>query len=102
MNWFDIVTIITRIYKANVKALLPLKPQTIDMPIGKDKFHSNKVSNLISSWHTVSFIIFEVKMCVIARCPVGDTRRLFEWNLSLPIGISIVCGFKGKSALTFA
>lgn len=41
-------------------------------------------------------------MCVIARCPVGDTRRLFEWNLSLPIGISIVCGFKGKSALTFA
>ena len=33
---------ITRIYKANVKALLLLKPQTIDMPIGKDKFHSNK------------------------------------------------------------
>lgn len=33
---------ITRIYKANVKALLPIKPQTIDMPIGKDKFHSNK------------------------------------------------------------
>ena len=30
---------ITRIYRANVKALLPLKPQTIDMPIGKDKFH---------------------------------------------------------------
>ena len=29
---------ITRIYKANVKALLPIKPQTIDMPIGKDKF----------------------------------------------------------------
>lgn len=38
---------ITRIYKANVKALLPIKPQTIDMPIGKDKFHPNKrrVSN---------------------------------------------------------
>lgn len=33
---------ITRIYKANVKALLPNKPQTIDMPIGKDKFHPNK------------------------------------------------------------
>lgn len=33
---------ITRIYKANVKALLPIKPQTIDMPIGKDKFHPNK------------------------------------------------------------
>lgn len=33
---------ITRIYKANVKALLPLKPQTIDMPIGKDKSHPNK------------------------------------------------------------
>ncbi|WP_432732088.1 RluA family pseudouridine synthase [Staphylococcus capitis] len=33
---------ITRIYKANVKALLPIKPQTIDMPIGKDKLHPNK------------------------------------------------------------
>lgn len=33
---------ITRIYKAHVKALLPIKPQTIDMPIGKDKFHPNK------------------------------------------------------------
>ena len=33
---------ITRIYKANVNALLPIKPQTIDMPIGKDKFHPNK------------------------------------------------------------
>lgn len=33
---------ITRVYKANVKALLPIKPQTIDMPIGKDKFHPNK------------------------------------------------------------
>ena len=33
---------ITRIYKANVKALLPIKPQTIDMPICKDKFHPNK------------------------------------------------------------
>ena len=30
---------ITRIYKANVKALLPIKPQTIDMPIGT---HPNK------------------------------------------------------------
>ena len=26
---------ITRIYKANVKSLLPIKPQTIDSPIGK-------------------------------------------------------------------
>ncbi|WP_145441234.1 RluA family pseudouridine synthase [Staphylococcus saprophyticus] len=33
---------IDRIYKANVHSLLPIKPQTIDMPIGKDKFHSNK------------------------------------------------------------
>ena len=33
---------IGRIYKANVHSLLPIKPQTIDMPIGKDKFHSNK------------------------------------------------------------
>ncbi|MGO2789493.1 MAG: RluA family pseudouridine synthase [Staphylococcus saprophyticus] len=33
---------IDRIYKANVHSLLPVKPQTIDMPIGKDKFHSNK------------------------------------------------------------
>jgi 23S rRNA pseudouridine1911/1915/1917 synthase len=33
---------IDRIYKANVHSLLPIKPQTIDQPIGKDKFHSNK------------------------------------------------------------
>ncbi|WP_432717054.1 RluA family pseudouridine synthase [Staphylococcus equorum] len=33
---------IDRIYKANMHSLLPIKPQTIDMPIGKDKFHSNK------------------------------------------------------------
>src|SRR5699024_2787432 len=33
---------ITRTYKAQVDSLLPLKPQTIDMPIGKDKFHPNK------------------------------------------------------------
>lgn len=33
---------IDRIYKTNVHSLLPIKPQTIDMPIGKDKFHSNK------------------------------------------------------------
>ncbi|MCE4986956.1 RluA family pseudouridine synthase [Staphylococcus haemolyticus] len=33
---------ITRIYKANVKSLLPIIPQTIDSPIGKDKFHPNK------------------------------------------------------------
>lgn len=33
---------IDRIYKANVHSLLPIKPQAIDMPIGKDKFHSNK------------------------------------------------------------
>lgn len=33
---------IDRIYKANVHSLLPIKPQTIDIPIGKDKFHSNK------------------------------------------------------------
>lgn len=33
---------IDRIYKVNVHSLLPIKPQTIDMPIGKDKFHSNK------------------------------------------------------------
>ncbi|MEB7385064.1 RluA family pseudouridine synthase [Staphylococcus xylosus] len=33
---------IDRIYKAIVHSLLPIKPQTIDMPIGKDKFHSNK------------------------------------------------------------
>ena len=33
---------IHRIYRAQVKSLLPIKPQTIDMPIGKDKFHPNK------------------------------------------------------------
>ncbi|SCS35302.1 RluA family pseudouridine synthase [Staphylococcus caeli] len=33
---------IDRIYKAHVHSLLPIKPQTLDMPIGKDKFHANK------------------------------------------------------------
>lgn len=33
---------IHRIYRAQVKSLLPIKPQTIDLPIGKDKFHPNK------------------------------------------------------------
>lgn len=33
---------INRIYRANVHSLLPIKPQTIDKPIGKDKFHSNR------------------------------------------------------------
>ncbi|MCU5746795.1 RluA family pseudouridine synthase [Staphylococcus sp. SQ8-PEA] len=33
---------IDRIYRAKVKSLLPVKPQTIDLPIGKDKFKSNK------------------------------------------------------------
>ncbi|ARJ50112.1 RluA family pseudouridine synthase [Staphylococcus lutrae] len=33
---------IHRIYKAQVRSLLPIKPQTIDLPIGKDKFHPNK------------------------------------------------------------
>ncbi|MGV2876295.1 RluA family pseudouridine synthase [Macrococcus capreoli] len=33
---------ITRTYRAKVKSHLPLKTQTIDLPIGKDKFHPNK------------------------------------------------------------
>lgn len=33
---------ITRTYKAKVRSLLPIKKQTIDLPIGKDKFHPNK------------------------------------------------------------
>lgn len=33
---------ITRTYRAKVKSHLPLKQQTIDLPIGKDKFHPNK------------------------------------------------------------
>ena len=32
----------SRVYKVRVKSLLPIKPQTIDTPIGKDKFQSNK------------------------------------------------------------
>lgn len=34
--------LIKRTYRAKVKSHLPLKKQTIDMPIGKDKFHPNK------------------------------------------------------------
>lgn len=59
------------------------------------------VFNLILSWYIVFFIIFEVKMCVIVCCLVGDICCLFEWNLFLLIGILIVCGFKGKSVLIF-
>ncbi|WP_256061978.1 pseudouridine synthase, partial [Staphylococcus aureus] len=33
---------LTRISKANVKALFPLNPHTIDLHIGNDTFHSNK------------------------------------------------------------
>jgi len=48
---------IDRIYKANVHSLLPIKPQTIDMPIGKDKFHSNKRRVSSTGQSTITHIL---------------------------------------------
>ncbi|TDM14354.1 RluA family pseudouridine synthase [Macrococcus bovicus] len=48
---------ITRTYKAKVRSLLPLKKQTIELPIGKDKFHPNKRRVSDSGQHAVTHII---------------------------------------------
>lgn len=48
---------ITRTYKAKVRSLLPIKEQTIDLPIGKDKFHPNKRRISDSGQQAVTHII---------------------------------------------
>lgn len=74
---------ITRIYKANVKALLPLKPQTIDMPIGKDKFHSNKRRVSPTGQRAITHILTS-KMIKEAVCQL-------EIKLILDVLIKFVC-----------
>lgn len=48
---------ITRTYKAIVKSHLPLKPQVIDAPIGKDKLQSNKRRVSPTGQHALTNII---------------------------------------------
>ncbi len=48
---------ITRTYKAKVRSLLPIKNQTIELPIGKDKFHPNKRRISDTGQHAVTHII---------------------------------------------
>ena len=75
---------ITRIYKANVKALLLLKPQTIDMPIGKDKFHSNK--RRVSYWTACNYTHFNFKMIKETVCQLEiklDTGRTHQIRVHL-------------------
>ncbi|SUJ76519.1 ribosomal large subunit pseudouridine synthase D [Staphylococcus aureus] len=76
---------ITRIYKANVKALLPLKPQTIDMPIGKDKFHSNKRCVSPTGQRAITHILTS-KMIKEAVCQLEiklDTGRTHQIRVHL-------------------
>ena len=76
---------ITRIYKANVKALLPIKPQTIDMPIGKDKFHSNKRRISNTGQRAITHII-NSKMIKEGVCQLDiklDTGRTHQFVCTL-------------------
>ena len=76
---------ITRIYKANVKALLPIKPQTIDMPIGKDKFHSNKRRISNTGQRAITHII-DSKMIKEGVCQLDiklDTGRTHQIRVHL-------------------
>ncbi|WP_302565865.1 pseudouridine synthase, partial [Acinetobacter baumannii] len=76
---------ITQIYKANVKALLPLKPQTIDMPIGKDKFHSNKRRVSPTGQREITHILTS-KMIKEAVCQLEiklDTGRTHQIRVHL-------------------
>ena len=76
---------ITRIYKANVKALLPIKSQTIDMPIGKDKFHSNKRRISNTGQRAITHII-DSKMIKEGVCQLDiklDTGRTHQIRVHL-------------------
>ncbi|SKR87989.1 ribosomal large subunit pseudouridine synthase D [Mycobacteroides abscessus subsp. abscessus] len=72
---------ITRIYKAHVKSLLPIKPQTIDMPIGKDKFHPNKkrISNTgqRAITHILSSNMIKENVCELEiKLDTGRTHQI--------------------------
>ncbi|MGE8024422.1 RluA family pseudouridine synthase [Staphylococcus pasteuri] len=72
---------ITRIYKAHVKVLLPVKPQTIDKPIGKDKFHPNKkrISNTgqRAITHILSSNMIKENVCELEiKLDTGRTHQI--------------------------
>ncbi|MCY1039391.1 RluA family pseudouridine synthase [Staphylococcus nepalensis] len=76
---------IDRIYKAHVHSLLPIKSQTIDMPIGKDKFHSNK-RRVSSTGQTAITHILSSKMIKENVCEVDlklDTGRTHQIRVHL-------------------
>ncbi|PTK57950.1 RluA family pseudouridine synthase [Staphylococcus nepalensis] len=76
---------IDRIYKAHVHSLLPIKSQTIDMPIGKDKFHSNK-RRVSSTGQTAITHILSSNMIKENVCEVDlklDTGRTHQIRVHL-------------------
>ena len=76
---------IDRVYRAEVKSLLPLKPQTIDMPIGKDKFHPNRRRISQTGQRAITHILSS-KMVDENRCQVElklDTGRTHQIRVHL-------------------
>ncbi len=76
---------INRIYKAHVKSLLPIKPQTINKPIGKDKFHPNKRRISTTGQAAITHIL-DSKMIKEGVCEVDlklDTGRTHQIRVHL-------------------
>ena len=76
---------ISRIYKARVKSQLPLKPQTIDKPIGKDKFHSNRRRVSPTGQHAITHIL-NSRMIKENECELDiklDTGRTHQIRVHL-------------------
>lgn len=72
---------IDRIYRAKVKSLLPVKPQTIDMPIGKDKFHPNRKRVSSTGQRAITHIIdsemLEENVCQLElKLDTGRTHQI--------------------------
>ncbi|REH96396.1 RluA family pseudouridine synthase [Staphylococcus felis] len=76
---------IHRIYRAQVRSLLPVKPQTIDMPIGKDKFHPNRRRVSPTGQRAITHII-DSKMIEEGICELKiklDTGRTHQIRVHL-------------------
>lgn len=76
---------IDRIYRAEVKSLLPIKPQTIDMPIGKDKFHPNRRRISQTGQRAITHILSS-QMVDENRCQIElklDTGRTHQIRVHL-------------------
>ena len=76
---------IHRIYRAQIQRLLPLKPQTIDQPIGKDKFHPNKRRISPTGQRAITHVIAS-KMIREGVCEVQlklDTGRTHQIRVHL-------------------